>query len=84
MADITKRFVYMLRSEQNECPYVGVTSDVQRRLATHNSGGSLFTAPHRPWRVVVTLEFPTEKRALTFERYLKSGAGRAFAKRHFN
>jgi predicted GIY-YIG superfamily endonuclease len=81
MSDSLKRFVYLLRSERNGCPYVGVTSDVHRRLATHNSGGSLFTAPHRPWRLVVALEFPTEDRAMTFERYLKSGSGRAFAKR---
>jgi hypothetical protein len=29
------------------------------------------------------LEFPDGSRAARFERYLKSGSGRAFAKRHF-
>ena len=28
-------------------------------------------------------EFPTEQEAVRFEKYLKSGSGRAFAKRHF-
>jgi hypothetical protein len=28
-------------------------------------------------------EFSDETRAVRFERYLKSGSGRAFAKRHF-
>jgi hypothetical protein len=28
--------------------------------------------------------FPDEGRALRFERYLKSGSGREFAKRHFD
>jgi len=79
----SKRFVYFLRSEKDNRPYVGVTRDVLQRLATHNSGGSLYTAPHRPWRLVVSLEFATEQSALNFERYLKSGSGRAFAKRHF-
>ena len=83
MSEDQKRFVYVLRSERSGCPYVGVTTNVSRRLETHNSGGSLFTAPHRPWRLVVALEFPTEELALKFERYLKSGSGRAFAKRHF-
>jgi len=32
----------------------------------------------------VAIEFPTEKEVLRFERYLKSGSGRAFAKRHFS
>jgi hypothetical protein len=29
------------------------------------------------------LEFPDEGAAARFEQYLKSGSGRAFAKRHF-
>jgi hypothetical protein len=29
------------------------------------------------------VEFRTERLALRFERYLKSGAGHAFARRHF-
>jgi hypothetical protein len=32
---------------------------------------------------VVAIEFTDENRAIRFERYLKSGSGRAFAKRHF-
>jgi hypothetical protein len=31
----------------------------------------------------VTLEFRNEREARGFEKYLKSGSGRAFAKRHF-
>jgi hypothetical protein len=31
----------------------------------------------------VFIAFPDEQRAIQFERYLKSGSGRAFAKRHF-
>jgi len=42
-----------------------------------------YTVNHRPWRVVVSIEFPNEQEAARFERYLKSGSGRAFAKRHF-
>jgi hypothetical protein len=33
--------------------------------------------------LVVAIEFPNESAAARFERYLKSGSGRAFAKRHF-
>jgi hypothetical protein len=29
------------------------------------------------------LEFPTEHQAVRFEKYLKTGSGRAFAARHF-
>jgi putative endonuclease len=78
------RFVYVLRSMR--CPdryYAGLTSDVVRRLATHNSGGSVHTRLLRPWELVVSLEFSAEPSAVAFEKYLKSGSGRAFAKRHF-
>jgi predicted GIY-YIG superfamily endonuclease len=78
-----KRFVYVIRSVADARPYVGITWNVSQRLETHNSGGSAFTAPYRPWRLAACVEFPTEKDALGFERYLKTGSGRAFAKRHF-
>jgi predicted GIY-YIG superfamily endonuclease len=64
--------------------YVGVTTDIDTRLKWHNEGPPSSTSGHRPWRLVVSLEFPTEADAVGFERYLKSGSGRAFAKRHFS
>jgi predicted GIY-YIG superfamily endonuclease len=79
-----KRFVYVLRNtETSPRDYVGVTEEVARRLTDHNEGRCSHTAKHRPWRKHVVIEFSTEGAAITFERYLKSGSGRAFAKRHF-
>ena len=78
------RFVYILRSESApEHHYVGRTTDVNNRLEWHNAGPCGYTLQHRPWRVVVSMQFPSEQEAARFERYLKSGSGRAFAKRHF-
>ena len=85
MRGIGKRFVYVLRSDVDPTQhYVGITTDVDERLEGHNHGPSGYTRAHRPWSVVVSLEFPTERQAVRFERYLKSGSGRAFAKRHFS
>lgn len=79
-----KRFVYILKSLHSpDEHYVGVTSDVGRRLGEHNTGLSTHTASHRPWRTLVVIEFDEEQPALTFERYLKTGSGREFARRHF-
>jgi putative endonuclease len=79
-----KRFVYVLRSVPDPARhYVGLTSNLTRRLEWHNAGENVHTARNRPWSIVVLLEFPTEQKARQFERYLKSGSGRAFAKRHF-
>ena len=79
-----KRFVYIIRSDIDpNRHYVGLTSDVDRRLLWHNTGPSGVTVANRAWRVVVSLEFANARTAGQFERYLKTGSGRAFAKRHF-
>ena len=79
-----KRIVYILRSEQNaDRHYTGLTSDLAKRLRGHNAGQNADTAADRPWCVIVSIEFATEAGARNFERYLKSGSGRVFAKRHF-
>jgi putative endonuclease len=62
---------------------MGTSSNVLARLAWHNEGLSRHTAKHRPWKLLVSIEFTDEPRAMGFEKYLKSGSGRAFAKRHF-
>jgi putative endonuclease len=79
-----KRFVYVLKSANSKPHfYIGLTSDIRVRLADHNAGRCPHTARHRPWQLHVVIEFPDESRAIRFERYLKSGSGRAFARRHF-
>jgi putative endonuclease len=79
-----KRFVYILRSDADPTKhYIGIASNPDERLDWHNAGPSGYTVQHRPWSIVVSLEFPDERAAAHFEKYLKSGSGRAFTKRHF-
>ena len=81
---MTPTFVYVLQSETDPARYyTGRSSNVGERLAAHNGGFSPHTADGRPWRVIVSIEFREPQRAIEFEQYLKSGSGRAFAKRHF-
>jgi len=78
-----KRFVYVLRNWSTPTRYyTGVTADVASRLAAHNAGRCPHTANGRPWKIDIVVEFTDETRALKLERYLKSGSGVAFAKRH--
>lgn len=73
-------YVYILQSEfSSEHSYVGFTTDVFSRLAKHNEGGNVSTAPGRPWKLVFYCAFPDKGRALRFETYLKSHSGKAFA-----
>ena len=84
MRGIGARFVYILRSDSDPSRhYVGRATDVDERLEWHNAGPCGYTLRYRPWSVVVSLEFPDERTAAHFEKYLKSGSGRALAKRHF-
>jgi predicted GIY-YIG superfamily endonuclease len=78
-----KHYVYVLKNAAEPCSYyTGVTSDVDSRLARHNAGECSYTASGRPWQLDVVIQFADEQRALKFERYLKSGSGCSFAKRH--
>ena len=75
------KYVYILQSEQDaEHFYTGLTDDLDARLSRHNSGEVSHTSKHRPWRIKTYVAFTDENRALAFEKYLKSGSGRAFAK----
>lgn len=77
------KYVYVLQSEDGEHFYVGLTDDVDDRLRVHNSGSVSHTSKFRPWRVRTYVAFADADRAVAFERYLKSGSGRAFSTRHF-
>ena len=78
-----KRIVYVLKNSANPpYYYTGVTSDLRTRLHAHNAGRCLHTAKHRPWAVDVVVKFADERRAISFEKYLKSGSGVEFARRH--
>ena len=75
-------YIYILKSESGTHFYTGMTSDLSARLARHNAGQVTYTAKFRPWRVQTYLVFDDPGRAVAFEKYLKSGSGRAFASRH--
>jgi predicted GIY-YIG superfamily endonuclease len=74
----------MLVSQQDaKTHYTGMTRDLGSRLRGHNQGACARTAKYRPWRIETALAFTSEKKARAFEKYLKTGSGREFARRHF-
>lgn len=75
------KYVYILESlKDREHFYTGITDDLDARLSKHNSGEVTHTSKHRPWRIKTYIAFTDGNRAFAFEKYLKSGSGRAFAK----
>jgi predicted GIY-YIG superfamily endonuclease len=84
MHGVEARFVYIIRSVSDPARYyTGLTSNVEDRLEWHNHGPSGCTVHHRPWSLVASIQLCDETTARRFEKYLKSGSGRAFTKRHF-
>jgi len=75
-------YVYLLQSVCGGRRYVGSTKDLKTRLSDHNSGKSSHTAKYRPWELVTYVAFTDAELARAFERYIKSGSGHAFARRH--
>ena len=74
--------VYLLQSESSvEQRYVGVTSDLRQRLTKHNAKESPHTSKYTPWKLVTYVAFLDARKVESFERYLKSGSGHAFARR---
>ena len=76
-------YVYLLQSQSSpDQRYVGLTADLKRRLAEHNAGRSHHTARFLPWHLVTYIAFSDQAKATAFERYLKSGSGHAFLRKH--
>jgi len=72
-------YTYILWSKKSSNFYFGSTADVQKRLEEHNSGNVTSTSPHVPWKLVWYGGFESKQLAKDFERYLKTGSGKAFA-----
>ena len=75
------KYVYILESLDSEHFYIGIADNLRARLTKHNAGEVAHTSKCRPWRIKTYIAFSDEKQAFAFERYLKSGSGRAFAKK---
>ena len=73
-------YVYLIRSERfPEQRYIGFTTNLKTRIATHNAGRSVHTAKYKPWKLVGYHAFAEKRKAQEFEYYLKTGSGQAFA-----
>ena len=63
--------------------YIGCTDDIQERLSRHQKGQVPATANRLPANLALYFAIEDKYKAFEFEKYLKSGSGRAFLKKHF-
>ncbi len=70
-------YVYILKCADGHF-YVGCTSDLTERLVRHSKGMVLYTSRRLPVQCIGAFGFMDKYKAFAFEKYLKSGSGRAF------
>lgn len=70
--------VYLLKCSDGTI-YTGCTSNLEERLIRHNRGEVMYTSTRLPIEVVTFISFTDKYKAYHFEKYLKSGSGKAFA-----
>jgi len=74
-------YVYTLQCSNGKL-YTGCTSDITERLKRHQNGYVPSTKNIRPVNLISYTAFIEKCKAFEFEKYLKSGSGRAFTNRH--
>ncbi|MFH1509031.1 MAG: GIY-YIG nuclease family protein [bacterium] len=76
-------YVYILFSKKANKFYYGYTNNLRKRIELHNNGRVRSTMPYRPWKLMQYCAFIDGKKAKEFEKYLKTGSGKAFAYKRF-
>ncbi len=75
-----KYYLYILQSEKDDSFYVGITSDIKKRLLFHNNGWQRYTKNKRPWKLVYIREFSSKSEALKQERKIKKKKSKKYIK----
>jgi len=74
-------YVYILFCKDGEL-YTGCASDLKNRIKRHKLGQVPATKDRSPVKLHSYFAFSDKYTAFNFEKYLKSGSGRAFLKKH--
>lgn len=75
-------YVYLVKCS-DESVYTGCTSSIERRLEQHGKGQVHYTKTRLPVQLVTYIAFADKHKAYAFEKYLKSGSGKAFSNKRF-
>lgn len=73
-------YVYSLKCKVGY--YVGCTNDLKDRVEKHKKSYVLATTKRLPVKLEFYFAIPDKYKAFEFEKYLKSGSGRAFINKH--
>jgi len=73
-------YVYILKCKEGF--YIGCSNNLKDRIERHSKGQVFATKDRLPVKLKAYFAFENKYTAFNFEKYLKSGSGRAFLKRH--
>jgi putative endonuclease len=73
-------YVYILLCNDGDL-YTGCTHNLKERINRHRKGWVPITKERLPVHLLWSGAFPDRERAFAFERYFKSGSGRAFLRK---
>lgn len=73
-------YVYAIKSLKDGRIYVGLSSNIQRRISEHNAGYVFSTKGYRPWKQIYKEGVINRKEARIREKYFKSGFGKELLK----
>lgn len=73
-------YVYVLQSKKDNNFYIGLTSDIKKRLDEHNSGKVSQTKSRRPLELIYWEGCLNQRDAAKREKYLKTTWGKRFIK----
>lgn len=76
-------YTYILLNSVTKRYYIGYTPDLKNRLKEHLTGKVKSTKSNLNYQLEWYCAFKTEKQAVAFEKYLKTGSGIAFMKKRF-
>lgn len=74
-------YVYILIGS-DKTTYIGCTNNLNDRIKRHNNGEVTATKYKLPLKLISYFAFSNNYTAYNFEKYLKSGSGRAFISKH--
>jgi len=73
-------YVYVLQSEKDHNFYIGLTSDIKKRLEEHNSGKVSTTRNRRPLKLIYWEGCLNQQDAAKREKYFKTTWGKRYIK----
>jgi putative endonuclease len=77
------KFFYVYTLACKDGFYTGCTDNLKERIERHTKGYVPATKERRPIKLINYIAFKDKYLSFNFEKYLKSGSGRAFIKKHF-